>query len=85
MKGPLAPSVDWVAEKAGAAAGALAVNTLPRGDDVAYEIVNFIDGKRTISAIRDAVSAEFGPVDLAVVSQYLDLLAKIGAVTLERR
>lgn len=85
VKGPLAPSVDWVVEKAGASAAALAINTLPRGDDVAYEIVNFIDGKRTVGAIRDAVSAEFGPVDLAVVAEYLDLLARIGAVTLERR
>jgi aminopeptidase YwaD len=85
VKGPLAPSVDWVSEKAGASAAGLAINKVPRGDDVAYEIVNFIDGKRTVSAIRDAVSAEFGPVDLVVVSEYLDLLARIGAVTLERR
>jgi hypothetical protein len=85
IKGPLAPSVDWVADKAGPAAAALAINRLPRGADVAYEVVNFIDGKRTVSAIRDAVSAEFGPVDVAVVAEYLDLLSTIGAVTIERR
>lgn len=48
--------------------------------DVAYEIVNFIDGKRTVSDIRDAVSAEFNPVPLAAVAGYIDALAKTGSV-----
>lgn len=51
--------------------------------DVAYEIVNFIDGKRTISDIRDAVMAEFGPVPLSAVVAYLDALAKAGAVSIK--
>ena len=51
--------------------------------DVAYEIVNFIDGKRTISDIRDAVMAEFGPVQLPAVVQYLELLAKTGSITIK--
>jgi hypothetical protein len=51
--------------------------------DVGYEIVNFIDGKRTISDIRDAVMAEFGPVALPSVVQYLDALARAGSVTLK--
>jgi aminopeptidase YwaD len=85
VKGPLTPSVDWVREKAGAEAERLAVNQVPRGDDVAYEIANFIDGTRTVSAIRDAVSAEFAPVDVKVVAEYLELLAKIGAITLAAR
>ena len=51
--------------------------------DVAYEIVNFIDGKRTISDIRDAVMAEFGPVQLPAVVQYLESLAKAGSITIK--
>ncbi len=51
--------------------------------EVAYEIVNFIDGKRTISDIRDAVMAEFGGVPLPAVVQYLELLAKSGSVALK--
>ena len=51
--------------------------------DVAYEVVNFIDGKRTVSDIRDAVSAEFGPVALPAVVQYLEALAKAGAVAIK--
>ena len=38
----------------------------------AYEIVNFIDGKKSIADIRDAVSAEFGPIPVAIVSDYLN-------------
>lgn len=49
--------------------------------DVAYEIANFIDGKRTISDLRDAVMAEFGQVGLPAVVQYLEALAKAGSVT----
>ncbi len=50
--------------------------------EVAYEIVNFIDGKRTVSDIRDAAMAEFGPLALPAVVQYLEALAVVGAVTL---
>jgi aminopeptidase YwaD len=82
VRGPLAPSVDWVRDRAGTAAAGLAIARIPRGDDVAYEVVNYIDGKRTVSEIRDAVSAEFGPVDVGVIAEYLELLAKIGAIRL---
>ncbi|HKS76871.1 MAG TPA: DUF4910 domain-containing protein [Terriglobales bacterium] len=37
----------------------------------AYEIVNFVDGKRTVGEIRDAVSAEYGPLPVDVVEDYL--------------
>jgi aminopeptidase YwaD len=42
-----------------------------RGAIYAYEIVNFIDGKRTVAEIRDAVAAEFGPIAVDVVADYL--------------
>jgi aminopeptidase YwaD len=38
----------------------------------AYEIVNFVDGKRSVADIRDAVSAEFGPIPVGIVSDYLN-------------
>jgi aminopeptidase YwaD len=81
VKGPLAPGGDWVTEKAGPAAATIAITRVPRSDDVTYEIVNFIDGARSVAEIRDAVSAEFEPVDPRAVSEYLDVLAKAGAVT----
>lgn len=43
----------------------------------------FIDGVRTVTEIRDAVSAEFEPIDIKAVSEYLDLLARIGAISLK--
>ena len=49
-----------------------------------YEIANFVDGVRTVSEIRDAVSAEFEPVTLEAVAEYLDLLARAGAVSFKR-
>jgi hypothetical protein len=54
----------------------------PNVNDVIDELGNFIDGKRSISDIRDAVSAEFGPIALPVVVDYFERLAKTGAVSL---
>lgn len=54
----------------------------PNVADVLYELGNFIDGKRSISDIRDAVSAEFGPIALPVVVDYFERLAKTGAVAI---
>jgi hypothetical protein len=42
----------------------------------AYEIVNFVNGKRTVGEIRDAVSAEYGPLPISVVTDYLDACAE---------
>jgi hypothetical protein len=50
------------------------------GDMYAYEVLNFVDGKQTAQEIRDAVSAEFGPVELELVVEYLRALEKIGVV-----
>jgi hypothetical protein len=45
-----------------------------------FELVNFIDGKRTVTQIRDAIAAEFGPVTIAMVGRYLDDLVTVGAI-----
>jgi aminopeptidase YwaD len=81
VKGPLPPGGEWLAEKAGADAAKIAIARIDNADDVTYEIVNFMDGQRSVSEIRDAVSAEFEPVDIKLVAEYLDLLARAGAVT----
>jgi len=60
-----------------------AVLKLANHADVAYEIVNFVDGKRTISDIRDAVMAEFGQAPLPAVAAYLEALAASGSVTIK--
>jgi len=55
----------------------------PNVDVVIDELGNFIDGKRSISDIRDAVSAEFAPIALPVVADYFERLAKAGAVAIK--
>jgi hypothetical protein len=47
------------------------LNTQDQSELYAYEIVNFVDGKRTVGEIRDAVSAEYGPLPIDVVDDYL--------------
>jgi hypothetical protein len=50
------------------------------GEEYAYEVLNFATGKRNAQEIRDAVSAEYGPVSLEIVLEYLQALEKIGVV-----
>jgi len=53
------------------------------GSDYAYEVLNLVDGERTVSAVRDAVAAIYGPVPLELVAEYLDALAAIGVLDCE--
>jgi aminopeptidase YwaD len=50
------------------------------GEEYAYETLNFADGRRNAQQIRDAVSAEYGPVPLNRVVEYLRTLEQIGVV-----
>lgn len=50
------------------------------GEEYAYEVLNLANGKRNAQEIRDAVSAEYGPVALELVVEYLKALEKIGVV-----
>jgi hypothetical protein len=46
----------------------------------AYEIVNFVDGKRTVGEIRDTVSAEYGPLPVELVNDYLEACQEAGII-----
>lgn len=50
------------------------------GEEYGYEVLNFVDGKRSVREIRDAVSSEYGPVELALVTEYLRSLEAAGVV-----
>jgi hypothetical protein len=50
------------------------------GEEYAYEVLNFADGKRNVQQIRNAVAAEYGPVPFELVAEYLAALEKIGVV-----
>ena len=59
-----------------------ALQKLPHVLDLRHELWNFMDGRRSISDIRDAVSAEFGAVPLPALVEYFEALAKAGAISL---
>ncbi len=48
--------------------------------DQRFELVNFIDGRRSVAEIRNAITAFESPVDVAVVYRYLDDLVKVKAL-----
>jgi len=85
-KGPMAVfGYDYFAEHA-KAAGVATPKLLSyeglwgSGEEYAYEVLNFADGILPAEAIDDAVSAEYGPVPLEMVVEYLKALEKIGVV-----
>ncbi len=75
----------WLAKKTGDPDFRSKVTLAKRGHYVLYEALNFANGKRTIGEIRDAVSAEYGPVDAADVEQYFRFLESVGVVSIARR
>ena len=86
LKGPLAVfGYDYFADHA-KAAGVATPKLLSyeglwgTGEEYAYEVLNFADGTRNAQQIRDGVSAEYGPVPLEMVVEYLRALEKIGVV-----
>src|SRR5260370_42537576 len=48
------------------------------GEEDAYEVLNFADGKRNGEEIQDAVSVGYGPVALEMGGEDLEALGKIG-------
>jgi aminopeptidase YwaD len=54
------------------------LNTQDLSELYAYEIVNFVDGKRSVGEIRDAVSAEYGPLAVDLVDDYLKACQEAG-------
>jgi hypothetical protein len=55
----------------------------PDGSIIMYEILNLVDGKRSVQAIRDYLTVAYGSVAVEDVADYLRLLEKIGVVRME--
>ncbi|MCM2310275.1 MAG: M28 family peptidase [Steroidobacteraceae bacterium] len=51
--------------------------------DYALEALNFVDGRRSVQDIRDALTAEFGPVPIEHVAEYLQALEQIDVLRWE--
>lgn len=47
----------------------------------AYEALNFVDGKRSVWEITNAVSAEYGPIDQQAVYAFFKVLEKAGLLS----
>jgi hypothetical protein len=56
------------------------LNVRDQSELYAYEIGNFVNGRRTVGEIRDAVSAEYGPLPVNLVADYLDACAEGGVI-----
>ena len=50
------------------------------GGQYVYETLNFVDGKKTASDIRDWLTTELGPVPLEYVTEYLEALESIDVI-----
>jgi aminopeptidase YwaD len=83
-KGPVAVfGSDYVNDRMGAA-GIVTPKLLSyeglwgSGEECAYEALNFVNGRRDLQDVTNAVSAEYGPVPVEMVAEYLRTLEKIG-------
>jgi aminopeptidase YwaD len=54
------------------------------GEEYAYEVLNLVNGKRSAREIRDEVSAEYGPVGVDLVAEYLRALEGAGVIRTAR-
>jgi len=86
VKGPMSAfGYSYLDDKLGAdkAAGLrLARHSTATGtaDEFVYEALNFVDGMRSVSDIRDWLVAELGTVPLEYVAEYLEALESIGVI-----
>lgn len=53
---------------------------LGSGSDYTYEALNLVNGNNEVMDIRNVLSAEFGPVSLELVIEYLEALESIGII-----
>ena len=52
-----------------------------RGDVLAWEVLNLVDGRRSVQDIRDVLTGRYAPVPVREVAEYLDLLARAKVVS----
>ncbi|HET9531061.1 MAG TPA: DUF4910 domain-containing protein [Blastocatellia bacterium] len=56
------------------------ISAKPRGDILLYEMLNLVDGKRSLQAIRDYLTAAYTPISVDDVFEYMRVLEKIGVI-----
>jgi len=78
LKGPLGR--DYLEEKLQGTSVNLDIPIFRTDGRITYEILNFIDGENSILDIRNAVSAEYEPVPVKWVRDFIEILEKAGVV-----
>ena len=58
-----------------------ALERRPNGDVLAYELLNLIDGKRSVTDIRDVLTGRYDVIAASEVAEYLELLARARVVS----
>jgi hypothetical protein len=82
IRGPLdVYYFDYFTEVLGAEISGAKLSKRDGGEILAYEGFNLVDGRRTVSEIRDALAGLYSPPPLSEISEYMDLLAKAKAIT----
>ena len=83
IRGPLGVYYyDHLSEVLGPAAKtSTALSERDHGDVLAFEALNLVDGKRTVSDIRDVLTGRYEPVPLRDVAEYLELLVRAKVIT----
>ncbi|MEP6767210.1 MAG: DUF4910 domain-containing protein [Acidobacteriota bacterium] len=71
---------DFIGQALGPSARVPALRKRDGGDVVAYEAFNLVDGRRTISEIRDVLAGSYPPLPVAELAEYFDLLAEAKAI-----
>jgi len=79
LRGPMGLKYVW--EKGGTSPLA-GVSKILRDERVIYEVFNFIDGKSSLLEIRNAASAEYGPIPIQDVMSFMEALAKADVIKL---
>ena len=60
---------------------ATALSEREHGDVLAWETLNLVDGRHSVSEIRDILAGCYEPVPVTEVAEYLDLLARARVIT----
>jgi aminopeptidase-like protein len=78
LKGPLGSS--YLKKQLGPETDLSALQLMQRGSLIGYEVLSFVDGQNSVLDIRNAVSAEYMPVPLEEVKNFLALLDEAGVI-----
>ena len=74
----------WLRLKTGNEDFRSAVTLASSGHYVLFEALNFADGRRSLLEIRDAVTAEYGPVSGEALEEYFRFLESVGVVAIRK-